>query len=295
MSEWRIDEVLSLDEKMGGGNAVAKRTWLAGVPDGARPRPDAHVSKKKSFIQSAYEEKEWFCDGVAASSSAVVEAEDVDRVPRKPERRHRDGQRHRRHRETKSGEPSYFAESQQIESSDWTSRSGATSDWTTISGGGSEWTSLPVADCDWTFGPVDSPSTGLPHSSASTAHSDAASSSVPCAHRATSARMVGSPRSSSTWTSPCSLPSRSRQDFARQEDIRRAAAFLTCRDHANPWFACIDSTNPWLADMQAGASLDCDVAKHCDVSDGKYRSVRFDATNPWSSMLDATNPWAEAC
>lgn len=52
MSNWDMHEVRSLDERHGGGNAVACARWLANAPD-VRPRP-GELAKYKRFIEKAY-------------------------------------------------------------------------------------------------------------------------------------------------------------------------------------------------------------------------------------------------
>jgi len=59
-SFWKMEEVRALDGRNGGGNALARKTWLGAVPDGNRPAPDASLEAKKRFVQKVYEERKWF-------------------------------------------------------------------------------------------------------------------------------------------------------------------------------------------------------------------------------------------
>lgn len=55
-----MEEVKALEERNGGGNKVAKETWLANVPDHERPTPDVSPPQAyKRFVERAYIDKLW--------------------------------------------------------------------------------------------------------------------------------------------------------------------------------------------------------------------------------------------
>merc|ERR1712107_675093 len=66
MSNWTMEEVRVLEEASGGGNRIATLRWFAGLPaNEARLGLDAHHTVLKSFIDRAYNRKEW--EGTPAS------------------------------------------------------------------------------------------------------------------------------------------------------------------------------------------------------------------------------------
>merc|ERR1719498_332529 len=73
MSIWNMMEVQSLEERNGGGNKAATKQWLAGAPESVRPRPDSHVDEKKTFVDRAYNKKEWYNKDWESSSPAPCE------------------------------------------------------------------------------------------------------------------------------------------------------------------------------------------------------------------------------
>lgn len=77
MSNWTMEEVQMLDEKNGGGNRVALQTWLADVPDSARPTPDSRQDELKRFIDLVYNKKAWL--------SSSPGSRDTERAPSRHE------------------------------------------------------------------------------------------------------------------------------------------------------------------------------------------------------------------
>lgn len=73
MSIWNMMEVQSLEERNGGGNKAATKQWLAGAPESMRPRPDSHVDEKKTFVDRAYNKKEWYNKDWESSPPAPCE------------------------------------------------------------------------------------------------------------------------------------------------------------------------------------------------------------------------------
>lgn len=62
-------EVQALQEQNGGGNRAAAAQWLANVPESMKPSPDSHIDAKKTFIDKAYNKKEWVATGPAPTST----------------------------------------------------------------------------------------------------------------------------------------------------------------------------------------------------------------------------------
>ncbi|CAE8677924.1 unnamed protein product, partial [Polarella glacialis] len=69
MSVWTMEEVKSLDESNGGGNAVANRHYLANVPEGDRPTQASSLEAYKKFVDRAYIEQRWIFVPVEASTT----------------------------------------------------------------------------------------------------------------------------------------------------------------------------------------------------------------------------------
>ena len=78
MSSWTMQEVESLTEVGGGGNNVARRTWLANAPPigtGGRPREgEQDVNVFKRFVVQVYEERRYWADDAGAAAPPVATA-----------------------------------------------------------------------------------------------------------------------------------------------------------------------------------------------------------------------------
>lgn len=76
MSSWTVQEVESLTEAGGGGNNVARRTWLANAPPigtGGRPREgEQDVNVFKRFVVQVYEERRYWADDAGAVAPPVA-------------------------------------------------------------------------------------------------------------------------------------------------------------------------------------------------------------------------------
>jgi len=87
MSNWNAQEVASLDEKNGGGNRAATKQWLANAPESVRPSPDSHVDAKKTFVDKAYNKKEFESTGpVTPVATSQPSTSPSKPAPAKPER-----------------------------------------------------------------------------------------------------------------------------------------------------------------------------------------------------------------
>ena len=78
MSSWTAAEVQSLTEAGGGGNDVARRTWLANAPPigtGGRPREGDDVNVFKRFIVQVYEERRYWAEDAGAVAAAPMPAQ----------------------------------------------------------------------------------------------------------------------------------------------------------------------------------------------------------------------------
>ena len=78
MSSWTVTEVQSLTEAGGGGNDVARRTWLANAPPigtGGRPREGDDVNVFKRFIVQVYEERRYWAEDTGAVAAAPMPAQ----------------------------------------------------------------------------------------------------------------------------------------------------------------------------------------------------------------------------
>ncbi|EQC27041.1 hypothetical protein SDRG_15155 [Saprolegnia diclina VS20] len=96
MSNWTKDEVDALKEENGGGNAVARRTWLGAYEDGRsmrKPTESDHVDVFKRFINAVYNDRAFFAEGApsrtpapssTASSSSSSSARKVKEAPAAP-------------------------------------------------------------------------------------------------------------------------------------------------------------------------------------------------------------------
>ncbi|ETV70544.1 hypothetical protein H257_13931 [Aphanomyces astaci] len=75
MSNWTREDVDALKEEHGGGNALARRTWLASWKDGdgrslRKPLETDHLDVFKKFINAVYNDKAYFSEPNAAPSSS---------------------------------------------------------------------------------------------------------------------------------------------------------------------------------------------------------------------------------
>lgn len=73
MSNWSMDEVDALREENGGGNAVARRVWLANWDEHAMRKPNDkdHVDYFKKFVNKVFNEQAFYDErGLTASSSS---------------------------------------------------------------------------------------------------------------------------------------------------------------------------------------------------------------------------------
>jgi hypothetical protein len=72
MSNWTVDEVDALREENGGGNAVARRVWLATWDEGKMRKPTEkdHVDYFKKFINRVYNEQAFYDEAGYASGPA---------------------------------------------------------------------------------------------------------------------------------------------------------------------------------------------------------------------------------
>jgi hypothetical protein len=77
MSIWTAQEVASLVEANGGGNIVAAKQWLASVSETTQPSPDSHIDVKKSFVDRAYNKKEWYSSSPISKETSASTAPQV--------------------------------------------------------------------------------------------------------------------------------------------------------------------------------------------------------------------------
>ncbi|KDO22934.1 hypothetical protein SPRG_11778 [Saprolegnia parasitica CBS 223.65] len=73
MSNWTKDEVDALKEENGGGNAVARRTWLGAYEDGRsmrKPTESDHVDVFKRFINTVYNDRAFYAEGAPSRTPA---------------------------------------------------------------------------------------------------------------------------------------------------------------------------------------------------------------------------------
>lgn len=79
MSVWKMDEVKTLDERNGGGNRAAQKTWLANVPESERPSSESSLEVYKKFIERAYIEARWMARPGEVAPGDI--SQDVQQVP----------------------------------------------------------------------------------------------------------------------------------------------------------------------------------------------------------------------
>ena len=75
MSSWTAAEVHSLTEAGGGGNDIARRTWLANAPPigtGGRPREGDDVNVFKRFVVQVSEERRYWAEDAGAAAPPVA-------------------------------------------------------------------------------------------------------------------------------------------------------------------------------------------------------------------------------
>ncbi|CAK4918441.1 unnamed protein product [Aphanomyces euteiches] len=88
MSNWSQSEVEALKEDNGGGNAVARRTWLATWQDGRsmrKPSETDHLDVFKKFINAVYNDKAYYGESRASAPApaapAVAQASSTKTAP----------------------------------------------------------------------------------------------------------------------------------------------------------------------------------------------------------------------
>ncbi|OQR92097.1 hypothetical protein ACHHYP_04058 [Achlya hypogyna] len=77
MSNWTMEEVDALKEENGGGNAVARRTWLGAWEEGRsmrKPTESDHVDVFKRFINAAYNDRAFYSENSAPKSAPRSQA-----------------------------------------------------------------------------------------------------------------------------------------------------------------------------------------------------------------------------
>lgn len=76
MSNWTMDEVDALREENGGGNAVARRVWLATWDEGKMRKPNEkdHVDYFKKFINKVYNEQAFYDESGFSSVQVAAPA-----------------------------------------------------------------------------------------------------------------------------------------------------------------------------------------------------------------------------